>query len=365
VDVDVVPQTADAQADCRRVAAIHAFVAVAWMKFPGAPCVADELRTVMIATGDRVANATLERTQGRLAVASSTDGVLPARVLDLVQSGRLDHKRVAVVATPGGEADAEHVRRLLATADPQRRISLVASAATPPNAPYDVVIATAFDPSLAALAHAGAHPVAAYFLGNGYDGALDGMRTTAGPAVAQSVAASGVYAWIGPDLAAYRSNDEPTMFATMCNRSLTARRGIAAAASSTTTTTLSRTLPDGPFQRVADVCLAWRVTARALYNAGPEPTQRSLVRALYRLPFVDNPVGGPNARPDQVITEPLARAGLPVYLAQAEYPCVHPTPPRIVTDARMCWVPAPGWEHGHAVNAPTEPTTPATSRPGP
>ena len=37
------------------------------------------------------------------------------------------------------------------------------------------------------------------------------------------------------------------------------------------------------------------VTASVMDNAGPNPTQRSLVRALYRLPFIDNPSGGPDA----------------------------------------------------------------------
>jgi hypothetical protein len=140
----------------------------------------------------------------------------------------------------------------------------------------------------------------------------------------------------------------------MCNRTYaTATLGTSTTLSpGDTTTTVAPDLPDGPYLQVAKVCLAWRIAARALYNAGPNPTQRTLVRALFRMPYVDSVSDAPKSRPNQVINEPVKRAGVPVFLAHAEFPCVHPHAPKDVDNARMCWVPVSGWEDGHGVNAP-------------
>jgi hypothetical protein len=89
-----------------------------------------------------------------------------------------------------------------------------------------------------------------------------------------------------------------------------------------------------------------------MYNAGADPTERTVVRALYRLPFLDNARGGPTPRPNQVIVEPPTRVGIQVFLARAEYPCVHPAPPRDGAVSHACWVPVAGWENGHAVSVP-------------
>jgi HEAT repeat protein len=85
---------------------------VAWTGFAGSSCVADDLRTVMIATGDRAANPALRRAQGRLAVASTTEGVLPARVLDLIQSDEPADLRRAAALAVGYSADPANDTRL-------------------------------------------------------------------------------------------------------------------------------------------------------------------------------------------------------------------------------------------------------------
>jgi hypothetical protein len=356
LDVKVIHQTGDPATDCARVDAVHAFVAVAATPFAAAPCVAVERRTVVVATGDQAANSVLRSAQGRLAVVGGTDGRLTAPVLDLVESGRLDHQRVSVVAVHGDAADAEATHDLLAAADPSHRITVGGSVADAPSPPYDAVVATSFDPSLAALAHTGPRPVAVYVLGDTVESSLRSLPADAGRVGAQPGGGSNVYGWIAPDVASYRAGGTPTTFATMCNREyVRAVTPTATSSSTTTTTTVPPTVPGGAFAQIADACLAWRVTLRALEQAGPEPTQRSLVRALYRLPYVDNAVGGPDARPNQVVNEPLTRAGLPVFLAEAESPCRLPAPDRIVSDPGPCWVPVPGWQNGHAVNAPIDP----------
>jgi hypothetical protein len=358
IDLQLVEQTADSLADCRAVDQRHAFVVVSWTEFEGASCVAGELKTAMIASGTEASNSSLLDTQGRLAVTSTTEGVLSSRVLDLIRSGDLDGKRVAVLTAPGGDNTARSVRQVLATADPKRKVLVVPATSTPLDVSADVVITTAFDPSFAELAHQGPHPVAVYSLGDASDEALDVVRTGAGVGAARAANGAGVYGWISPDLAEYRNGKSPTKFATMCNRAYDAARLVAdgtqplAKRVTTTTSTALPAVPDGPNIQIAEICLAWRTAARALYNAGPVPTQRSLVRALYRLPNIDHVYHAPSTGPNQVINEPVRNAGQALFLAKAEYPCVQPEARRAPANAQMCWVPASGWGGGHAVSVP-------------
>ncbi len=354
VDVHIEAQTSNPSADCLRAAQLDAFVVVSWTTFDGASCIAQDRREVMIASGTQAPNDALLTTQGRLAVGSTSDGILAARVLDLVQSGRLDHKRVNVVATQGQDQDARSVRQLLAAADPSRRIALVGGPGAPPDRSADVVITTSFEVPFAELARSAPRPSAVYSLGDVSDQALDAVRINGGVDAARALNDAGLYGWISPDLADFRENDDPTSFTSMCNRAYaTATPGPSTTQpqDGDTTTTVAANLPGGPYLQVAKVCLAWRITARALYDAGPNPTERTLVRALFRLPYVDTVSDTPKSRPNQVINEPVTRAGLPVFLAKAEYPCVHPRAPRAPADDRMCWVPVSGWGNGHAVNA--------------
>jgi hypothetical protein len=319
--------------------------------------VAGDHQTVMIAMGTTAPNDALIPMQGRLAVGESTEGVVNTRVLDLVDGGALDKKRVAVVATdPSGAAEAQDVRQLLFDADPNRKIVVAPSTATPdPRA--DVVILTSFDRDLVALAHKETpHPVAVYSLDDASDAALDTIRTSEGPDAARLLAEAPVFGWLSATSVQWRADKDPTKFATLCNDTYAGAR---------TTTTTSSTLPAGPtttapsdvapesvYQQVAQVCLALRTTARALYVAGTNPTVRSLTRALYRLPYIDEIANAPKARPNQVINEPVRRARHPVFLAKPQYPCTQPTAPKDAASATMCWVPVSGYEDGHPVDAP-------------
>lgn len=359
LDVKVVTRTGDPATDCARVDGQHAFVVVAATPFAAAPCVAVQGRTVVIATGDEATNPVLRSAQGRLAVGRGTDGRLTAQVLDLVASGRLDHRRVRVVAVHGDVAGAGAVRDLFAAAGPGHRITVGAPVGGAPTPPDDAIVATSFDPSLAAAARTGRRPVALYVLADTPESALGALPADTARGGAGPGGGSGIYGWIAPDLAIYRAGAAPTKFATMCDREY--QRATAPSTTSTsistttTTTTVAPTVPGGAAARIAETCLAWRTALRALDLAGAEPTPRSLVRALYRLPYVDNAVGGPDSRPNQVVNEPLTRAGVPVFLAEAESPCRHPAPDRSPSDASPCWVPVPGWQNGHAVNAPVGP----------
>ncbi len=357
LDLQVVPTTADPAADCARaVGDFHPFAVVSWLGSDAADCVAGANRTVMIASGAQVPDTALLHTQGRLAVGATTRGVLRARLLDLIASGRLDGKRVEIVVQPGGVRAALEMRRNLGAADPKRKITVVGTITDPTRAVADVLLSTAFDPATARHTRAGKHPVAVYAFGNATDQELDAVRTDAGAVGAKRVSDAELYGWITPALAQYRRGASPTRFAQMCNEASVEARTDPSAPSTTTTTstptttTAPPTLPDGSYARVARICLAMRTLARALYEAGPNPTQATLVRALYRLPYVDQPDAGPVPRPNQVVNEPPTRARQVVVLAQAQYPCARPDPDDSA-NPHMCWVPVPGWTSGRAVNA--------------
>jgi len=358
LDLQIVPQTSDPQADC--VAAtdtLHPFAVVAWAPFAGAPCVAGDHRTVIVATGTTEPNDALIPMQGRLAAGHSNEGVIDTQILDLVDSGALDKKRVTVVATtPAGAADAQAVRQLLFRSDPNRKIVVTGGSTAPPDPRADVVIATSFDPDLAALAHKeGGHPVAVYSLGDASDSTLDASRVADGTEAAKQLADAPVFGWMTADNVQWRADRDPTRFATLCNDAYTSARATATTTTTpgaTTTTTPSDVAPDSAYQQIAQICLAIRTTVRALYQAGANPTVRSLTRALYRLPYIDEIANAPKARPNQVINEPVRRARHPVFLAKPQYPCTEPSTPKEPAAAAMCWVPVDGYEDGHAVDAP-------------
>jgi hypothetical protein len=358
LDLHVVATTADPAGDCARATSeLHPFAVVSWAGSDAAGCIAGPNRTVMIASGAVVPDTALLRTQGRLAVGATSRGVSRARLLELIASGRLDDKRIEIVVQPGGRRAALEMRRILGAADPSRKITVVATATDPTtaSASAEVLITTSFDPGTARLTRDGKHPVAVYAFGNATDRALDAVRTDAGAAGAKRVSAAQVYGWITPALAQYRSGEGPTKFAQMCNEASISARIDPNAPSTTSTTapttsTAPLTLPDGGYARVTEICLAMRTLARALFAAGPNPTQPTLVRALYRLPYVDQSFAGPVPRPNQVVNEPVTRARQVVVLAQAQYPCVRPDQDD-AAGPHMCWVPVAGWTQGHAVNA--------------
>ncbi|MCU1456728.1 MAG: hypothetical protein JWL73_820 [Actinomycetia bacterium] len=344
LDLQVVTTTDDPAADCQRATTFHPFAVVSWTGYAAAACVAGPNRTVMIASGANVPDPLLAGTQGRLAVSNTPKGTLRARVLDLVASGRLDGKRVAIITEPGEERAAGEIRAILTAAEPSRRIAVGGGA---PGRPVDVLLTTSFDPAAARSASVVQHDLAVYSFGAPSDDALAAIAAAGGPSVVPTGKGQ-LYTWISPELAQYRSGAGPSGFARMCNKAITPA-AVNPNAPSSTTSTIDPTLPDSSSGVVTQMCLAMRTLARALYLAGDNPTQPSLVRALYRLPYVDQPFGGPVPRPNQVVNEPVTRARHVVVLAGVKSPCPHPQQADRLK--APCWVPLPGWTHGRAVNA--------------
>ena len=92
-----------------------------------------------------------------------------------------------------------------------------------------------------------------------------------------------------------------------------------------------------------------------MWSAGANPTQRSTIRALYALPYIEDIAGegAPKPRPNQIINEPVTQVQRVVVLDKAEYPCRHPSLPKDPASYRICLVPVQGWDDGgHAVNGP-------------
>src|SRR5262249_2672987 len=148
------------------------------------------------------------------------------------------------------------------------------------------------------------HPVAVYSLDDASDLTLDEIRSADGVDAARQVGEAQVFGWLSAESVQWRADKDPTVFASLCNDAYGAGRGSTptstAGASGPTTSAPSEVSPVSVYQQVAQICLALRTTARALYLAGANPTVRSLTRAIYRLPYIDEIANAPKARPNQM-----------------------------------------------------------------
>ena len=122
---------------------------------------------------------------------------------------------------------------------------------------------------------------------------------------------------------------------------------------STTTTTVTTTTAPGAAPS-ASVCLAMRLLARGLYLAGPNPTQRDVVRAFHNLPDTDHtgPDGEPTVRPNQLVNEPVRRAAAVVVRTALTTPCPASGSASTTSTtapggtALSCWIPLSGYDDG-------------------
>ena len=110
-----------------------------------------------------------------------------------------------------------------------------------------------------------------------------------------------------------------------------------------------------PYGTVALICEAYRTIGRALYNAGPNLTQKSAIKAFEALPYTDSIVakGSPAPRAAQIINHPPTKVEYTQVLVKPEYPCAHPSLPTDPANNRICLIPQPGYEKGgKAVEGP-------------
>jgi hypothetical protein len=325
---------------------LHAFIVVSFTASPAESCIARDQQTIMVTESD-LSNESMTGTQGRLVGTGSAEGVLQAQVLDLLDSGRLDGKHVAIVAatSPPDATFARSVAKLLLA----HKIPLSS------RAKADVILVPRVDPAtLPSLLHGAASdprrkPLEVYGFSETTNQSIDQLRQVGGIAAAKLLDTAGVYTYNSSQDEEARLGQSPGQFATMCNKAYAAEHGPGVAAAD-----LPQPSPPAPsdvaYLQVAKICLAMRVVARGLFNAGVDPTQQSTVKALHKLPYIDNelPDGTPKPRPNQVVNEPVERVEQVVVLSRAEYPCT-----RAGLLQSVCWAPATGWDDGgRAVNAP-------------
>ena len=353
LDVRVVRTSADPAADCANVAALHPVMVVATETPAAWSCLVRDQHTILV-TGSETANADLAGSSGRLAAVASAEGVERARLLGVVASGRLDGRKVAIVAgdDPDGVAFRDAARSALALGEVQP-VDL---------AQADTVLAPSIDlAALGRLVTATAparrgRPLDAYAFEDAAPSTLADLQTQT-PEVAKSLLhAANLYAFSRPSDRSYRASQSLNAFSGMCNRAVVDVR--AARASSTTTTVATEPPIDASVLTTADVCLLSRIVDRALFAAGPTLDQRALVTALHRLPLIDQvaPGGTPKPRPNQVINEPVRRIEQVVVLRQLQTSCPSPSSSSTTTTsahADACWSPASDWDGGgRVVNTP-------------
>lgn len=350
VDVRVVHTSADPAADCASAAALHPVLVVSTVTPAAWSCLVRDQHTILV-TGSEAANADLAGSSGRLAAVASAEGIERARLVGVVGSGRLDGRKVAIVAgdDPEGVAFRDEARRALALA--QVKPVDVAQA--------DTVLAPSID--LAALgrlvtdtaAARRGRPLDAYSFEDAAPSTLTEMQTQT-PEVAKSLLhAANLYAFSRTSDPSYRASQSLNAFSGMCNRAVVDVR--TARAGSTTTTVAPEPPIDASVLTTSDVCLLSRIVDRALFAAGPTLDQRALVAALHRLPLIDQaaPGGTPKPRPNQVINEPVRRIEQVVVLSQLQTSCPSGATTTTSAHADACWVPASGWDDGgQVVNTP-------------
>ncbi|MDQ1430370.1 MAG: Periplasmic binding protein [Actinomycetota bacterium] len=356
LELHVLTETGDPGTDCLvATQQLHAVLVASWTASPAQYCVARDQRTLMV-TGSDVANADLATTSGRLAATGSPEGVLWARLLAVIDNGQFDGKAVTIVSgnSPGDALFTQSAKRALAAA----KIPVVALHRA------NVVLEPSLDPASiqpllagTAAARRGA-PLEVYGFSPSAPTVFDELRQAAGTDLAKTLKTTRLFSFVPVDDPQYRMERSPSTFSEMCNQEYAA--AVARVTSAPTTTQASGAPLTPEYLRVADVCLAMRVVARSLFTAGVDVDQRSLMRALHRLPYIDGtaPGGTPKPRPNQVLNEPAKRIAQVVVLTQVQAPCTS-TPESTTTPSStdavgtMCWAPASGWdEGGRVVNVP-------------
>jgi hypothetical protein len=320
-------------------------------------CIVHDRRTVLL-TGADVSNADLTGAGGRLVATGSSEGIEPARLLALVESGRLDGRKVAIV----GGSDA----RGTAFADAARSALATKHLVPVPLAAADTVLVPSLDlgslPLLeAATAPTPSRPLDVYSIDDA-DASVPTALEMQPDAMQRLLRVVNLYAFSPVTAPMYRASQSPNTFTRMCNGA--AVDEAAKRAGTTTTTTEPRPPLDSSYLTTADVCLLARTVARGLFAAGPTLDQRAVITALHRLPFVDQaaPGGTPKPRPNQLVNEPVRRIEQTVVLAELQPTCPSPDDATTTTGVTTprCWMPAPGWDDGgRVVNVPL-PTAAAT-----
>ena len=190
--------------------------------------------------------------------------------------------------------------------------------------------------------------VTIYNLDLRFDAVADLSRQVGGADGAKLINDMNIYGYTNAGQQDWRIGGTEGDFVTQCNKDYAAH-----------TTLPKADLPEpappaynrDPYSTVGSICVVYRTMARALYNAGPNLTQKSAIKAFEELPYLDNIAakGSPAPRATQIINHPPTKVEYTQVLTKPEYPCAHPSLPPDAANYRICLIPQAGYEKGGKV----------------
>ncbi len=377
---DQATTVANAQAACIKATEDNEpFIVLSWTGGFAAPqCITDEHETLMM-SGIATTNEYLKTAQGRHILMGNTNEVaqFQAPMLDLIESGKLEGKKVAVLYptfTTGQDLIKANVVDLLKSKD----VDVVYSDPLTPDPAGDIssqypllvqrlkqdgvdVLVTGsaggntfrFSALTKELRNQGMErDVTIYNLDARFDAVIDLSRQVGGVDGANLINDMNINSYAAAGQQDWRSGATEGDLVTLCNKEYAAH-----------TTLPQQDLPQpappafarDPYGTVAQICAMYRTLGRALYNAGPDLTQEAAIKAFEALPYTDSIVaeGSPAPRATQIINHPPTEVEYTHVLVKPEYPCAHPSLPTDPANYRICLIPQPGYDQGgKAVKGP-------------
>ena len=238
-DLAVVAATGDPAVDCLNATPrINPTMVVSLAATPAQRCITHDQRTILVTESD-ASNADLGASSGRLAATGSAEGIQRARLVDLVASGRLDGRTVAVMAgnDPGDAGVRADPRGAVLAASKIRVVDLPrASVVLEPT--LDVATVPLLTATTAAAR--GRQPLDVYGFSPASDADLAQLQQLSGDDPARMLRTVNLFAYTSVADPMYRADHSPNTFTQMCNQAYT---NALPKRASTTTTTLA---PDAP-----------------------------------------------------------------------------------------------------------------------
>jgi Periplasmic binding protein len=377
---DQATTVANAQAACIKATEDNEpFIVLSWTGGFAAPqCITDEHKTLML-SGIATTNEYLKTAQGRHILMGNTNEVaqFQAPMLDLIESGKLEGKKVAVLYptfTTGQDLIKANVVDLLKSKD----VNVIYSDPLTPDPAGDIssqypllvqrlkqdgvdVLVTGsaggntfrFSALTKELRNQGMEKdITIYNLDARFDAVIDLSRQVGGVDGANLINDMNINSYAAAGQQDWRSGATEGDLVTLCNKEYAAH-----------TTLPQQDLPQpappafarDPYGTVAQICAMYRTLGRALYNAGPDLTQEAAIKAFEALPYTDSIVaeGSPAPRATQIINHPPTAVEYTHVLVKPEYPCAHPSLPTDPANYRICLIPQPGYDQGgKAVKGP-------------
>jgi hypothetical protein len=351
------------------------FIVLSWTgMFAASQCITDEHKTLMM-SGITATNDYLKTAQGRHILMGNTNevGQYQAPMLDLIKSGKFKGKKVAVLYptfTTGQDLIKANVVDLLKS----KGVNVIYSDPLTPDPAGDIssqypllvqqlkqdgvdVLVTGsaggntfrFAALTKELRNQGIEKdVTIYNLDARFDAVVDLSRQVGGVDGANLINDMNIYSYAVAGQQDWRSGATEGDLVTLCNKEYDAHTALPQG-------DLPEPAPPAfardPYATVALICAMYRTLGRALYDAGPNLTQKAAIKAFEALPYTDSigAKGSPAPRAAQIINHPPTKVEFTHVLVKPEYPCAHPSLPTDTANYRICLIPQPGYDKGGKV----------------